>query len=145
MADPGAVIGLISGIITFVDFGFKVVGSMKQLKDAGKGTPQELAELNSVAADIRHFNKVVKSQIPKGRNPSKAEARILNMVNECEVLCGELGVLMKDLSARNSSMLEFGRVAVKSAWRKSDIDGLRNRMVALGAQITANVQLTLQE
>ena len=48
MADPVSVVGLISSVITFVDFGLKVVSESKKIRDsASKGTSDEISELDN--------------------------------------------------------------------------------------------------
>jgi hypothetical protein len=145
MADPITIIGLVSGIITFVDFGFKIVNGAKQIRDSGKGTTQELAELDSIVGNIQTFNKLVKSQIPMDQTLSDDEQRITHMVNDCEILCAQLNVLMSKLTTRNSSFLGSVRVASKSAFKKSEIQDLKRRLESLSQQIGITLQHALQE
>lgn len=145
MADPITIIGLVSGIVTFVDFGFKIVNGAKQMRDSGKGTTQELAELNSIVGNIRTFNKLVKDQIPMGQTLSDDEQRISHMVNDCEILCAQLNMLMSKLTARNSSFFESVLVASKSVFKKGEIQDLKRRLESLSQQIGTTLQHALQE
>lgn len=101
MADPISVIGLVSGIITFVDFGFKVVSRANQIRESGKGTIQEVDELNTIVQDVRRLNIKVKDQIPSGQKPSDDEECILKMVDDCETLCDQLHTIVSKLAVRN--------------------------------------------
>lgn len=145
MADPITIIGLVSGIITFVDFGYKIVNGAKQLRDSGQGTTQEIAELNSMVANIRTFNKLVKDQIPANQKLSDDEQRTNRMVDDCELLCAQLGALMSKLTMRNSSLFGSVLVASKSAFKKGEIQDLKRRLESLSQQIGITLQHALQE
>lgn len=145
MADPITIIGLVSGIITFVDFGYKVVNGAKQLRDSGQGATQEIAELNSVVGNIRTFNKLVKDQIPTNQKLSDDEQRTTRMVDDCEILCGQLSALMSKLTIRNSSLLGSMLIASKSVLKKGEIQDLKRRLESLSQQIGITLQHALQE
>lgn len=145
MADPVTIIGLVSSIITFVEFGFKVAGGAKQILESGDGTTQELAELDSIIENIRRSNSEVQAQISVCNKSSSDEKNVLKMVNQCEALTSELRKLITKLTARNSSIIEVGRVAWTATWKKNDIGRLKSRLIALQEQIKATVQDAFQE
>ncbi|KAH9862815.1 hypothetical protein J1614_010908 [Plenodomus biglobosus] len=144
MADPITIIGLVSGIIIFVEFSFKIVNGEKQMRDSGKGMTQELTELDSIVENIQTFNKLVKGQIPRGQKLSDDEQRISHMVNDCDILCAQLSVLMRKFTTRNSSFLGSVLVTSKSAFKRGEIQDLKRRLESLSQQIGITLQYDLQ-
>ncbi len=49
-----SIIGLISGIVTFVDFGFKTVSGTKHVRDSLQGTTAEVSELDPIVAEVQY-------------------------------------------------------------------------------------------
>lgn len=144
MTDPITVIGLVSGIITFVDFGFKIVSGTRQIRDSGKGTTHELVELDSIIADVPRSTSTVKTQ-SNGRKQSADDLRLCQMANECEILCAQLSVIVSKSTARNTSLFESGRIAMKTILEKSEIQDMRKRLGILSQQIGLALQYVLQE
>ena len=145
MADPISMIGLVSGIITFVDFGLKMVSRAKQIRNSGKGTIQELGEPNRIVEDVQGLNGKVKDQISRGQKPCNDEDRILEMVVDCEVSYDQLRILMSKLAVRSSSVFETSRVTIQAILKKNDIHDLQIRLDALDKHIRANIQYLLHE
>lgn len=144
MADALAILGLVSNIVTFVEFGSKVVIGAKQIRDSGKGTPQELSELEKIVEDVRRSNSEATNHLSNGCTSPDAR-RITAMVDDCEKICNQLRVLIKKLATRDKSILESGRVAFQALWRKKDIQDLRDRLNALDERIRHNIQFAFQE
>jgi hypothetical protein len=148
MADPLTYINLASSIITFVEFGYKVIVGTKQVRSSVQGTTQELKELDLIVEDIRLSNDLVKKNKPVGRQHTDDEIRILAMVKECETIYTELRKITNKLIMRTgarSKTLESGRVALHSVWKHNGIQELRGRLSALDERIRINVELALQK
>lgn len=134
MADPFTVIGLVSGIITFIDFGFKVAGESKQIRTSAHGMAQDLKTLDFVMQDVRSSNEAVKKQLPPGRRHSDDEGRILAMVDECERVYLELRGIMDGLSVPDGSRsktLKSVRIASRRIWKHTEIQELRDHLEQL--------------
>ncbi|KAH8759553.1 hypothetical protein F5882DRAFT_479407 [Hyaloscypha sp. PMI_1271] len=70
MADPITIIGLVSSIITLVDFGLKVVSGTKNVRDSLHGTTAEVRELDLIVEEVRLSNDLVKKQQSSGQKLS---------------------------------------------------------------------------
>ena len=90
MNDPITIIGLVSGIITFVDYGFKVVSGTKNLHDSVRGTTAEVHELDLILEEVRSSNNLARQQHSSGQKLSSGESNILAMVEQCEKLASAL-------------------------------------------------------
>jgi hypothetical protein len=147
MADPITIIGLASSIITFVEFGLKVVSGAKGIRDSQHGTTAEIHQLDLIVADVRALNTEVKQQQLSHKKLSEDELRILAMVTECERLQDELQKTIESLTVRpdaRSQTLESARVFAKSFFKSSDLQALRTRLDSLDARIRMSVGNAMQ-
>ncbi|KAI2631192.1 hypothetical protein GGS21DRAFT_168574 [Xylaria nigripes] len=148
MPDPATIIGLVSGIISFIDFGLKVVSEAKHVRDSAHGTTAEIHELDLIIDDVRCSNDQVKRQQSSRAELSRDEARILAMVTECEKLVGELRQAINKVKKRDGARfktLESARVAFHSLLKQDEIQILRSRLDNLDRQISKNVESLLQK
>lgn len=147
MADPISIIGLVAGIITFVDFGFKVISGRKSLARTKDGMIPEISELDRSMKQIRDANRAIISQRGKGYRASEDETRVLAMVEDVERLYGKLqnsiGRLKVNSEARFKS-LENGRIAFNSLWGKGELLELSKRLIKLYECMQSSVQFMLQ-
>jgi hypothetical protein len=59
MADPISILGLVASVLTFADFGWKVVVGGKSARHSVDGTTDDVTRLNAIIADIRRLNSTV--------------------------------------------------------------------------------------
>lgn len=147
MADPITIIGLVSSIITFVEFGLKVVSGTKNVRDSAHGTTAEVHELDLILEDVRRSNDLVKKQQSSGSGLSDDELHTLAMVAECDKLVGQLRKTINTLKIRagaRSKTLESARVFTQSFLKKSDVQTLRSRLDGLDERIRTNVENIMQ-
>ncbi|KAL4876546.1 hypothetical protein BJY04DRAFT_210569 [Aspergillus karnatakaensis] len=147
MADPITIISLALSIITFVEFGLKVVSGAKGIRDCQHVTTAEIHHLDLIVANFRAFNSQVRQQQVSHKNLSEDELRILAMVAECERLQDELQKTVESLKVRpdaRSQTLESARVFAKSFYKSSDLQALRHRLDGLDARIRMSVGNAMQ-
>ncbi|KAI1522859.1 hypothetical protein PtrSN002B_011451 [Pyrenophora tritici-repentis] len=82
--------GLVSNIISFIDFGLKIASGARNVRDSLHGTSADLHELELIVADVRTYNNQVKDQRHADHQLSNHERDILAMVKECDELTVEL-------------------------------------------------------
>jgi hypothetical protein len=100
MADPIAIIGLVAGVVTFVDFGFKVVSGSRGVRNSLSGTTAEVGEPDLIIEDIRASHDRIKSGTKGDQKLSDDENRILLMVKESESLYVQLRHTISKLEVR---------------------------------------------
>jgi hypothetical protein len=146
MAEALAMIGLVSNIISFIDFGLKVASGTRNVRSSLHGATADIRELDLIAADVQRYNDQVKQQKASGQQISEHEQHILDMVGECNTLVLELRKAIKTLKVRDgrSKTLESGRVAFQTLWKQKDIDGLRTRLDSLDQRIRSHIEHILQ-
>ncbi|KAI1283986.1 hypothetical protein F5Y07DRAFT_96079 [Xylaria sp. FL0933] len=146
MADPvTTIIGLVSGIITFIDFGHKFVSEVRNIHNSVHGTTANIHELDLVISDVRHSNELA-MKLPRNQL-SHDELRIIAMVVECEKLVRELQKATSLLRRRDDARqkkLESARVAVRSFLKQDEIQALRSRLDALDLRIRGHLSSILQ-
>ncbi|KAJ3572627.1 hypothetical protein NPX13_g4985 [Xylaria arbuscula] len=134
--------GLISSIITFIDFGIKIVSGAQDVRNSAQGMTAEVRELEHVIRDAQHYNDLVKTQRASGRWFSNDELDVLGMVAECEESVRELQKLMGTLKMRTdvlSQTLESARVFTRSFRKANEINSLRLKLDSMAARIWKHV------
>ncbi|KAF2967776.1 hypothetical protein GQX73_g5820 [Xylaria multiplex] len=148
MTDPLPIISLISGIITLVDFGLKVVSGAKSIRDSSYGTTAEVNEVDEIVKEVERCNELVKKQRLAGQNLLDDEKCILAMVTECDSLVGELRKAVNILKIRPEALsktLESVRVIAQSLYKRDEIQSLRSKLENLARRIQSNVERLMQE
>ena len=146
MADPATIIGLTSSIITFVDFGVKVVRLARSVRDK-RGAPPELQELDLIAEEIRVLSDSVLRKRSTASALSDDEKRIIQIATECRNLAVELRELVATLTVRDdawSKTMELGRVLIQTLRKKGDIEVIWQRLNRLDLRLRESVCWSLQ-
>ena len=147
MADPIAIIGLAASIITFIDFGTKIVSAAISLRDSPDGTIPEAEELNLIIQDIRSLSSGIQDKMP-AKAMSEDERRILLMVSKCNELSAELMRILDKLKIRDQSWsrtVEAVRVTLQVAWKKKDVESLQRRLRDLERSLRGSLNRALQQ
>ncbi|KAI4694174.1 uncharacterized protein J4E84_002756 [Alternaria hordeiaustralica] len=77
MAEALAIIGLVSNIISFIDFGIKFASGARNVRDSVHGTTAEVRELELIVEDVKRYHERVKKQQASGQKLSlKSCARL---------------------------------------------------------------------
>ncbi|KAH5265392.1 hypothetical protein HBI70_141900 [Parastagonospora nodorum] len=137
MADPISILGLVAGIITFVDFGYKVISGSKSARDSIQGRTPDVARLNKIVQEIRLMNAALVSQISGQRKPSPLEKHVIEMVQESEKLNLQLHKEIEKLTMRSETRfkhLESGRVALQSI----------RKLLVLDHRVRSGIQMVLE-
>ncbi|KAI1572486.1 hypothetical protein PtrEW13061_011274 [Pyrenophora tritici-repentis] len=142
MAEALAIIGLVTNIIAFIDFGLKVASGVRNVRESMHGTTADIHELELILADVRRYNDQIRDQKRLGRSLSKHEAAILAMVRECNNVAYELQKAIEKLKVRTwrSRTLENGRIAFQTLRKQRYIDSLRERLDSLDKRIRDNIK-----
>lgn len=147
MADPITIIGLVAGLVTFADFGFKVLSASGSVRSSVRGKTPEVNEIDLIINDIRASNSSIKKQKTDDQKLSDDETRIMAMVESSEELYAQLRIAIEKLQARagvRSRTLESGRVAIRSLLVKTDLRDLAKRLTNLDQRIRGNLRFLLQ-
>ncbi|KAH5096643.1 hypothetical protein HBI56_137370 [Parastagonospora nodorum] len=147
MADPISILGLVAGIITFVDFGYKVISGSKSARDSIQGRTPDVARLNKIVQEIRLMNAALVSQISGQRKPSPLEKHVIEMVQESEKLNLQLHKEIEKLTMRSETRfkhLESGRVALQSIRSHKSLQSLGKELLVLDHRVRSGIQMVLE-
>ncbi|KAF2877567.1 hypothetical protein BDV95DRAFT_644940 [Massariosphaeria phaeospora] len=148
MAESLAIVGLASNIISFIEFGLKLVSGAKTLRESPHRTLPEISELETILHDVRTFNNEVLRQKSSGQQLSQDEQGILEMVKECNHLARQIQNLTKDLKVRPEArwkMWENGRTVCKVLMNREEMKDMQRRLESLSQRIKDNVRQSLDE
>jgi hypothetical protein len=147
MADPITILGLVASVITFVDFGYKVISGSNSVRSSVKGMTVDVTRLDDVVEEIRRLNNSVTAQLAGRSKLTKLEEHVLDMVREAELVNTRLRREIKKLTMRTDPRfkhLESGRVAIQSLWSHKDLQILGKELVLLDQRIQNGLQMILQ-
>jgi len=147
MADPISILGLIAGIITFVDFGYKVISGSKSARDSIQGRTPDVARLNKIVQEIRRMNTALVSQISVPKDPSPLEKHVYEMVEESGKLNLRLHKEIDKLTLRSETRfkhLESGRVALRSIRSHKSLQSLSKELLVLDHRVRSGIQMILE-
>lgn len=141
-----AIIGLAASIISFIDFGTKMVSLAKSVRDSPGGTIPEADDLNVIIQDIRSVSDEIRHKMPTA-GLSRDEQRIVHMVTRCDELAGELSHILEKLKMRDSAWskkMETVRVLLRAVWKKKEVDSLQKRLQDLDRVLRDSLNRALQ-
>lgn len=141
-----AVVGLVGNIISFIDFGAKLVSATRDVRGSLNGTTAEVDELRHILLNVQTSNERVKSMQTSGQALSKDETSLLSLVDECEKLAKTVQKVLDKLKKRKSSWKTYEdlRVAFQTLSSRRDLEDLRRRLEALDGRIRTSFSHILQ-
>ncbi|RWA04840.1 hypothetical protein EKO27_g10260 [Xylaria grammica] len=152
MADPITIIGLISGIITFVEFGLKITSGAKSIRRSLHGTTADVADLNrnltGIIGDLQRWNDLLKERKSRGAKLSYNESRMVEMIAQCENLQTEVRKAIQTLAMRaeaRSKTVESMRVATRTFLKADRIRALESQLNDLAERIQRGVENETRE
>ncbi|KAI0414753.1 hypothetical protein F5X98DRAFT_348474 [Xylaria grammica] len=152
MADPITIIGLISGIITFVEFGLKITSGAKSIRHSLHGTTADVADLNQnlskIIGDLQRWNDLLKERKSRGAKLSYNESRMVEMIAQCEKLQTEVRKAIQTLAMRaeaRSKTVESMRVATRTFLKADKIRALESQLNDLAERIQRGVENETRE
>ncbi|KAI0843496.1 hypothetical protein F5Y06DRAFT_291412 [Hypoxylon sp. FL0890] len=117
--DPFTAIGLAGNIITFLDFGYKLVSTAKDIYTSASGAGAYNDGLSYTTEQIQQLTANLKVTKPLS-SLSKQELSLLRVAGDCESVSVELAKLLDKLKARKpGSKREALRATIRN-WQKKD-------------------------
>ncbi|KAI1210492.1 uncharacterized protein F4807DRAFT_68385 [Annulohypoxylon truncatum] len=117
--DPFTAIGLAGNIISFLDFGYKLISIAKGIHASASGSSAYNDNLSHSTQQLQQLVNNLKVANPLG-SFSEQERSLLRVASDCESVSVELANLLDKLKAPNSkSMRGAFRAAIRN-WRKKD-------------------------
>lgn len=140
MMDPIAALGLAANIVQFIDFSWKLVYDAKDLYESSTGASADHNILLSVSSDIIHFNNKLSAPSTPGAIPDSIRA----LASQCKKVALELLRVLETLKVEgpHKKWKSFMQ-ALRSVWKKEQIQSLVERLGKLRNQMQLQLQLSL--
>lgn len=126
--DPLSAIGLVSGVITFIDFGYNVISAASEVHASATGTTESnkhIEFLNTRMETVAGDLLVAKSS----RGLSADTQRLTELADQCLELSNDLKKLLNKLRANNpKSKRQIISTIVKNVRKKDQKKGLEVRL-----------------
>ncbi|KAJ4012367.1 hypothetical protein NW752_008041 [Fusarium irregulare] len=146
MAEPLAIIGLVSSIITFIEFSSKLISAAKRLRENPDEPVTEIERLDQTKQRVRQlkdgFEKENDGFLPQELND------ILWTAGQCESVASDLIAILQRLKGRDGSSfktVESIAIAFYSLRKKKPIENLQDRLERLETKLRGAVNQVLQQ
>jgi hypothetical protein len=145
--DPLIALGLASNIIQFVDFASKLFSTTKRLYVSQSGASAEHLELESLA---RHIKKLAEGAKPCNSPGSKIisdeDNTLVDLGNQCVAVSRELLGVLNSLKLKGGHTRSWDSFvqALRTEWKKDDIESLQRRLDRMSNQLNARILLDQQ-
>lgn len=147
MADPISVLGLVVGIVTFVDLGLKIISGSRSIRRSLDGMAPETSELERSIKHVQALNDSIMAQRIPGQQLSDVKTEVITMVQESKKLHTRIQGSVNKLKVRTgarSKTFEAGRVTLRSLWNHNELLELGKRLAILDQRIRTSIQTILE-
>ncbi|KAI1800955.1 hypothetical protein F4811DRAFT_564394 [Daldinia bambusicola] len=117
--DPFAAIGLAGNIVTFVDFGFKLIFTAKNIYKSESGSSTDNEDLSFMTQRLQQLTGELKGARSVGSS-SQQNVRLCEVAIECEGVSVELATLFDKLKVKNPKSKRHALKAAARNWWKGD-------------------------
>jgi len=130
--DPVTAIQCVSAIISFVDFGLKLVSKSHQIYSSVDGVLQDHAEQDAVARRLGDLADNLANAIEssaKTRKLSAAEIALQKITVECNASAADFTAAIDEIRATGThKRWDSFRQALKAVWKKEDLEQHRGKL-----------------
>ncbi len=139
--DPTAAIGLAANVVQFVDFSWKLFRDTKDLYDSSTGASADHDILELIITDLAAFNDKLTAPTAPGAIPDSMR----NLASQCIYVIAELRDILNKIRVQGPRKKWKSFVqALRSIWKKDQIDNLVKRLEALRSEIQFHLQLIIR-
>lgn len=150
--DPLSALSLAGNVVQFVDFGYKLVSNSRDFYKSSHGALEAHVQLELITSDLRAFldklkqRPALKLSGPQTRKETKWEA-------DFDGICNHAGKVAEELVARQEGLRVKGaghrrweslQMAVRSAWRRNEIERLKEELSELRDVLETRLMLSIR-
>ena len=140
MLDPIAALGLAANIVQFVDFSWKLINDAKDLYESNNGASADNDVLQSVTNDIMLLDNKLTAPTAPGAIPDS----IRTLASQCKDVARELLRVLDKLKVDGPHKKWKSFVqALRSVWKKKQIQSLVERLERLRSEMQFRLQLSV--
>jgi len=141
--DPISAFQLAAAVISVVDFSARVLSETREIYQSASGRTARDVELSMLAQELSGLGAQLQSHIPDDATPLVGvEATLVDLSQQCVDASDRLNKAICDLRSNTSGT---GRIstaagsfasALKSVWKGSEIESLRERLTEIRSRMT---------
>lgn len=134
------VAGLVSSIITFVDFSWTIVRGTYDIHSSTTGATEENVHIGNVLQDLQAVTGKMRRDIP-GQNVH--EKALLELESQCRGLSNDLAAILQKLTTRRRSGLQSLNVMLRSLIKEKEVREIQKRLGEYRGQMILRLNLIL--
>lgn len=141
--DPLSIVGLVSGIITFIDFSWKLVNGANDIYESASGATKENVHVSTIIEDLNRLTVDLGDGVQYLGDTSRDDA-LRKLTAGCHELSDELIAILSKLrvSDKNSSWRAL-KVKWDSMRKRKEIMSIRDRLHDYQSEITLHLNSIL--
>lgn len=137
--DPLTAIGLASNVLQFIEFSYKIISGVNEIRSSETGMTPENERLSVMVEDL---NSVTQNLLTSAPAKTENERQLNVLAANCHELSEELYQLLRRLRAGNkNSKWEGLMVKWHSVRKEKDIDAIERRLHGYQSQIMIRLQV----
>lgn len=149
MLDPLTVLSVTGAIVQFIDFSSKLLTKSHEIYESASGASIDNTQLECIAKDLEGLTARLKTSPSKqslGTPISKSDPTLLKLVDQCASVAAELLKALSELKVRRTTNTrwESFRKALKSVWKKEEVDNINTRLRNIREELHLHVLVTLR-
>lgn len=141
------VISLVSGIVSLLDFGCKVISGTRSIRDSVHGTAPDIHQLELILKSIHNSHEAYRTHVLNSKRKLPGDDNTLAMLQASEELQKELSEVISKLQISNLAgfkTLESWRVSVRRLRKDKYLGTLRDRLLELDRHVSVKFDQEMQ-
>ncbi|KAK7697605.1 hypothetical protein SLS64_013344 [Diaporthe eres] len=134
--------GLVSSIITFVDFSWTIVRGAYDVHNSTSGATEENVHIGHVLQDLRDVTEKMRIEI-RGRDDH--EKALLELEHQCRALSGDLADILQKLTTKRRCGLQSLNILLRSLVKEQEVREIEKRLGEYRGQMILRLNLMLIE
>lgn len=119
------VAGLVSSIITFVDFSWTIVRGTYDIHSSTSGATEENVHIGNVMQDLRDVTQKMRTDIP---GHSDHERALLELEHQCRGLSSDLAAMLQKLTVKRRSGLQSLNTMLRTLIKEKEVREIEKRL-----------------
>ena len=141
------VIGLVSGILTLIDFGCKVISGTRSVRETLHGTAPNVHELDLLMVHIKNSHQAYLQHLSAGKKklgPDDSTHEIMQASERLQTELSEVISKLKIPEKAHSRTLESWRVGIRLVFKEKYLGNLRQRLLELNHLVSNKIAQEMQ-
>lgn len=126
------VAGLVSSIITFIDFSWTIVQGTYSVYESASGATEDNVQINHVLQDLQKATEKISTTMT---GKDEDEKDLLKLAYQCHGLSSKLAVTLQTLRTDKRSGLQSFNIMLRSLIKKKEVQEIRSQLGEYRQQI----------